>query len=229
MVVRIIDISGPIYTGMWNFSEPLGSLLGEFKLSSVKFEFSGEEYSVDVFNGMKAQTGTYIESPGQYLEDNKYTVSDIPVHKLFMINAYVLKIPYEKLGKKDGKRFVTLEDIKSAEKENIPEGSAILVGTGYGKYWNRKDFFKKSWFFKAEAMEYIISRKPFLLGADSAEWENPKNPEGIFKKFFPANILILASCINLEKVNKFKVKLTVLPFNVLGSYISPVRAVVVEE
>ena len=78
-------------------------------------------------------------------------------------------------------------------------------------------------------MEYIISRKPFLLGADSAEWENPKNPEGIFKKFFPANILILASCINLEKVNKFKVKLSVLPFNVLDSYISPVRAVVVEE
>ena len=227
--MRVIDISGPIYSGMWNYSEPLGSLLGEFKLSSVKFEFSGEEYSVDVFNGMKAQTGTYIESPGQYLEDNKYTVSDVPVQKLFMIDAYVLKIPYEKLGKKDGKRFITLEDIKSAEKENIPEGSAILVGTGYGKYWNRKDFFEKSWFFKAEAMEYIISKKPFLLGADSAEWENPKNPEGIFKKFFPANILILASCINLEKVNKFKVKLSVLPLNVLNSYISPVRAVVVEK
>lgn len=227
--MRVIDISGPIYSGMWNYNEPLGSLLGEFKLSSVKFEFSGEEYSVDVFNGMKAQTGTYIESPGQYLEDNKYTVSDIPVQKLFMIDAYVLKIPYEKLGKKDSKRFITLEDIKSAEKENIPEGCAILVGTGYGKYWNRKDFFEKSWFFKAKAMEYIISKKPFLLGADSAEWENPKNPEGIFKKFFPANILILASCINLEKVNKFKVKLSVLPFNVLNSYISPVRAVVVEE
>ncbi len=227
--MRIIDISGPIYSGMWNYSEPLGSLLGEFKLSSVKFEFSGEEYSVSVFNGMKAQTGTYIESPGQYLKDNKYTVGDVPIQKLFMIDAYVLKIPYEKLGKKDGKRFITLEDIKSAEKENIPEGSAILVGTGYGKYWNRKDFFEKSWFFKAKAMEYIISKKPFLLGADSAEWENPKNPEGIFKKFFPANILILASCINLEKVNKFKVKLSVLPFNVLGSYISPVRAVVVEK
>jgi len=229
VVVRVIDISGPIYTGMWNYSEPLGSLLGEFKLSSVKFKFSGEEYFIDVFNGMKAQTGTHIESPGRYLEDNKYTISDIPIQKLFMIDAYVLKIPYEKLGKKDGKRFITLKDIKSAEKENIPEGSAVLVGTGYGKYWNRKDFFGKSWFFKAEAMEYIISKKPFLLGTDSAEWENPKNPEGIFKKFFPANILILASCINLEKVNKFKVKLSVLPFNVLNSYISPVRAVVVEE
>ena len=75
-------------------------------------------------------------------------------------------------------------------------------------------------------MEYIISKRPFLLGTDSAEWENPKSPEGIFKMFYPANILILASCINFEKIEEFKVKLTVLPFKVQDSYISPVRAVV---
>ena len=78
-------------------------------------------------------------------------------------------------------------------------------------------------------MQYLISLKPFLLGTDSGEWENPKNPEGIFKMFFPANILILASCINIEKATRFKVKITVFPFNVEGSYISPVRAVITEQ
>ena len=77
-------------------------------------------------------------------------------------------------------------------------------------------------------MEYLIDMKPLLLGTDSAEWENPKNPEGIFKRFFPADILILAPCINLEKIKSSQVKLVVLPLKVIGAYICPVRAVVLE-
>lgn len=223
--MKVVDISGPIYTGMWNYTEPLGGMLGNFRLSSMDFEFGGEKYSVDTFEGFKAQTGTYLESPGQY-QYEKYFLSDIPVEKLFMIDAYLLFVEYERLSQKDGKRYVSLDDIKSAEKGPIPGGSAILVGTGYGINWGNRDFFSKSWFFKKEAMEYIIEKKPFLLGTDSAEWENPISPEGIFRIFYPANILILASCINFEKIKAFKIKLTVLPFKVKGSYISPVRAVV---
>ncbi|MCL5073040.1 MAG: cyclase family protein, partial [Actinobacteria bacterium] len=151
-----------------------------------------------------------------------------PLEKLFMIDAYVLNIVYENLQEKDGKKFISLQDIEKGEKKPIPHGAAILVGTGYGKFWERKDFFSKSWFFKKEAMDYIIGKKPFLLGTDSAEWENPKNPEGIFARFYPANILILAPCINLEKIESFNAKLTVLPFKALNSYICPARAVVLQ-
>jgi len=223
--MKIIDITGPIYNGMWNYPEPLGSLLGDFNLSLFEFEFGGEKYSLEAFNGFKAQTGTYMESPGKYLK-NKYSVSDVPVESLFMIDTCVIFIPQDILQEKDGKKFISPEDIRKAEKGEIPEGSAILVGTGYGKDWDRKDFFSGSWFFKREAMEYLISKRPFLIGTDSAEWENPHNPEGIFKLFYPANILILAPCINLECIGEFRVKLTVLPFKISGSYISPVRAVV---
>jgi len=226
--MKITDISGPISDEMWNYSEPLGSLLGSFKLDPLSFEFGGEKYTLDVFQGFKAQTGTYLESPGQYIRENDYRVSDIPVEKLFMIDAYILNIPYESLQEKDGKKFISVQDIKNSEKKSIPPGAAILVGTGYGKLWERKDFFSKSWFFKKEAMNYIIEKKPFLLGTDSAEWENPKNPEGIFAKFYPANILILSPCINLEEIKSFNTKLIVLPLKVLNSYICPVRAIVIE-
>ncbi len=223
--VQLIDISGPVHAGMWNYPGSLGKLLGDFKLSKFEFEFGGEDYSLDTFDGFKAQTGTYIESPGKY-QATDYAVSDIPIERLFMMDAYILFIPFASLNKKDGKRFVDIDDIKTAEKFSIPEGSAILVGTGYGKNWGNKDFFSGSWFFKKRAMEYIISKKPYLLGTDSAEWENPKDPEGIFKIFYPANILILASCINFENIKQYHVKLTVLPFFVTGSSICPVRAVV---
>ena len=78
-------------------------------------------------------------------------------------------------------------------------------------------------------MDYITEKKPFLLGTDSAEWENPKNPEGIFAMVYPANVLILAPCINLEKIESFNVKLTVLPLKALNSYICPARAVIVQD
>ncbi len=224
--MKVIDISGPIYEGMWNYPKPLARLLKDFKLSSVRFEHGGAKYSVDVFKNMKAQTGTYIESPGRYLGENPYTVDEIPIEKLLLMDTSVLFIPYEELGIQNGKRFVSFRDLENAEKEPIPEGSAILVGTGYGRCWDRTDFFTRSWFFKLDAMEYLIEKKPFLLGTDSAEWENPHNPEGIFPVFFPANILILASCINLERIERFNVKLTVLPLKVTGSYICPVRAIV---
>ena len=178
--MQIIDISGPVYTGMWNYTEPLGSMLGNFSLTAIDFEFGGEKYSVDTFEGFKAQTGTYIEAPGKY-QDKNYFLSDIPVEKLFMIDAYLLFIEFEKLGEKDGKRYISLEDITAAEKSPVPEGSAILVGTGYGKNWGKKDFFSKSWFFKKEAMEYIISRKPFLF----TYLDEPLGGAGITGKALP--------------------------------------------
>lgn len=224
--MHVIDISGPIYNGMWNFSEPLGSLLKSFNLGEIRFEYGGEQYSVEVFENMKAQTGTYLESPGRYVEGNPFKVADIPLSKLFMMDAHLLFISYEELGEQDGKRFVSVQDLQKAERERIPEGSALLVGTGYGRYWDREDFFHRSWFFKREAMEYLVDKKPFLIGTDSAEWENAEHPEGIFSIFFPEEILILAPCVNLEKINRFSVKLTVLPLKVLDAFICPVRGVV---
>ena len=224
--MHVIDISGPIYNGMWNFSEPLGSLLKSFNLGEIRFEYGGEQYSVAVFENMKAQTGTYLESPGRYVEGNPFKVADIPLSKLFMMDAHLLFISYEELGEQDGKRFVSMQDLQKAERERIPEGSALLVGTGYGRYWDRQDFVHRSWFFKREAMEYLVDKKPFLIGTDSAEWENAEHSEGIFSIFFPEEILILAPCVNLEKINRFSVKLTVLPLKVLDAFICPVRGVV---
>ena len=176
--MKIIDITGPIYTGMWNYPEPFGSKLGHFKLKKIDFIFGENKYSIDIFKGWKAQTGTHLETPGRYLKDDDCKINDIDMKDLFLRNAYVLNIPYKNLSEKDGKRYVGLEDLRKAQKGKIECGSAILIGTGYGTdNWHRKDFFKKSWFFKKEAIKYLISLDPFLLGTDSGEWENPKNPE----------------------------------------------------
>jgi len=225
--MRVIDISGPIYTGMWSYAD----YYPDFKLSSVEFEFGGAKYSVDVFEGMHAQTGTYIESPQVFSESGKAGGLNeaVPLERLFMIDAYVLYIPHNTLGTKDGKSFISLEDIKKAEKGDIAEGSVILVGTGYGQQWEREDYVKKAWFFKKDALYYLIDKKPFLIGGDSPVWENEVHPEGAFERFYKSGILLLAPCVNLEKIAKYRVKLTALPLRILTAGVCPVRAVVVEE
>ena len=133
---------------MWNFCEPLNKVLKDFHMSSIGFEFEGNKYSIEVFENMKAQTGTYLESPGHQSVENKYTVIDIPIEKLFMIDTCVLYTPYEELSVEDGKRYVSLDNIQKAGKEPIEEGCAILVGTGYGKNWDSDDYLTKFWFIK---------------------------------------------------------------------------------
>jgi kynurenine formamidase len=224
--MKVIDISGSIYTGMWSYAD----YYPKFELSAVEFEFGGEKYSVDVFKGMHSQVGTYMETPHIFTQEGKPGgLNAIPVEKLFMIDAYVIKIPHESLGIKDNRPFISLEDIKNSERGPIPEGTAVLVGTGYGKNWDKPDYISKAWFFKKEALYYLIDKKPFLLGGDSPVWENEKNPEGAFERFYSAGILLMAPCVNLESVNKFRIKLTVLPLKVLKAAVCPVRAVIVEE
>ena len=224
--MKIIDISGPIYTGMWSYAD----YYPKFELSSVEFEFGGEKYSVEVYKGMHSQSGTYMETPAIFSGTEKHTaLNDIPIEKFFMIDAYVLQVPQETLQVKDERPYITVEQIKAAEKSPIPQNAAILVGSGYGKNWDAKDYVEKAWFFKKDALDYITDKKPFLLGGDSPSWENAVNPEGAFERFYKSGSLLLAPCVNLEKVSKFNVKMVILPLKVMKSAVCPVRALVLEE
>ncbi len=223
--MKLIDISGPIYSGMWSY----GSHYPQFRHTKLGIEHAGEKYSIDVFEGMHAQTGLYLESSGIAEGAGAGGLNErVPIEKLFMIDAYILKIPHASLGVRDGRPFVSLADIKAAEKKRIPEGSTILVGTGYGENWDRRDYVEKTWFFRKEALDYLMDKRPFLIGGDSVVWENPVHPEGAFDRFYKMGILLLAPCINLEKVRGYKVTLSIFPLRIADSPICPARAVITE-
>jgi len=223
--MKIIDISGSIYNGMWTY----GPAYPEFKLTTIGFPYGGEVFPVDVFEGFHAQVGTYIESPSIFIKEGIDKLNDIPPQNFFKVNTYVLQVPLETLAISDGRPFITAEDIKKAETGKIQKGSVILISTGYGRKWTEKDYIEKSWFFKKDALYYLIEKRPYILGGDSPVWENDKKPEGAFERFYKEGILLLAPCINLEKINKFKVKSIILPLKISEASVCPVRAVVIEE
>jgi kynurenine formamidase len=221
--MRIIDISGLIDEGIWDY----GYDIKPFKFGKVKMSYAGIEYELDSLENMIAMTGTYFETPGDY---HNYTISDVPIEKLFMIESYVLQMPYEKLEVIDGRPCIRLEDFKAAEKKPIPENSGIILSTGYGKNWFSKDYIEKCPYLNKAAMDYLIDKKPYIVVFDTPAAENDVHPENIFERYFKANILSLTAAVNLETIKKYIVKLIVMPLNLMRvSLASPARAIVIEE
>ena len=224
--MKIIDITGPIKEGMWDYGFPGG----QFKLKKLNYDFMGEEYRHEGFEGLVGSTGTFVETGATALGYDKIISTDkIPLEKLVNINAYVLQTPYGKLKEKDGRKYVSLDDIKAAEIDKIAEGSGILVSTGYGKNWFEKNYLANSPFFAKDAFNYMLDRNPVLISADFPSWENTINLEGFLPRLYKSGVVVLVSVVNLETVKSFKVKLIVLPIKVIGVCMCPARAVIIEE
>jgi len=226
--MKVIDITGPIYTGMWYFGEPWK----RFKFVTRYHELPeiGIKARIEDFEGFNGHCGMHIETPATGIGmENSYPLIDVPIEKLVNVNAYIYQIPYDSLPITDGKPYISVSDLKKAEKEDVPEDAVILISTGYGKNWFSDDYLTKSWFIKREAMYYLIDKKPFLLGVDATDFENWANPEKFMERFFNSDILLMAPLINLEKIKNFKVNFTALPLKIKDAAICPTRAVVIEE
>jgi kynurenine formamidase len=226
--MKIVDLTGPIYTGMWYFGEPWK----RFTLNIRYHELPavGIKALIEDFDGMNGHCGLHIETPATGLGyEQSYPLSEVPVEKLVHANAYLYFIPHERLPIKDGKPYISLEALKEVEKGEVEPNSIILVGTGYGKNWDREDYLSKSWFFKREAMYYLIDKKPFLLGVDATDFENWANPEKFMQRFFGSDILLMAPLVNLEKIGRFRLRVTALPLKIKGAAICPTRAVAMLE
>lgn len=227
---KTIDITGPIYTGMWSYPPPYP----KFRLRPM-YRPKWVQYSIyaDYFEGMCSQTGTYLETPAHfYGYEDSYPLVEVSVEKLMNIISYVVKLDLDNLPIIDDRRAITKEVIEgkfSEDEYKSKNCKAIIVSTGWGIYWKSENYLTNCPFMKYEAMDFLISMKPFLIVSDSPRWENLKSPEGFFPKFYQANILMLAPCINLEKISSKIVYLTVLPLKVEKTCAAPCRAVVIED
>lgn len=222
--MQVIDITGQIKTGMWNYEPPFPTFTLK-PLPEVPW-VKGRVYC-EIFDGLHSQTGTYLETPAHYFgNDNCYLLADVPVSKLVNIPCRVLMLPEEPFLSSTERMPVTLEMLLEAAKDNIPQpGEAILVGTGWGKCWDDADYLERSPYFSKEAMDWLISRKPFLLGSDVPRWESFEHPQGFFDAFYKADILMLAPCVQLEQAGNGLHTLTVLPLHIPGTSCAPCRAI----
>jgi kynurenine formamidase len=88
--MRIIDVTGPIETGMWSYGPPYPEVLIE-EIEQPEF-VEHETYSWRFELG--AQTGTYLETSLHVRRDGPELI-EVPVEELVMRDAAILRVPCE--------------------------------------------------------------------------------------------------------------------------------------
>ena len=224
--MKIIDVTGQIRDDMWNYEFPFP----KYKLKPLpQPEWVESKVYCEIFEGMHSQTGTYFETPAHFFgPEDSYNLEAVPVEKL--VNVRCSHIKLDRTIFETGKREkITVEMLEEASKDiDIREGDALIFSCGWGIYWSDKKYLECSPFLSYEAMEWLVSKKPYILGADVPRWENLEKPEGFFEMFYKANILLLGPLVNLENVGTKNLTLTTLPINVIGTSCAPCRAIITE-
>lgn len=226
--MNVIDLTGVIREGMWNYEWPFPS----FRMRPLdKVPWVRGDVYCEVFEGMHSQTGTYLETPAHFFgNDRSYSVAEIPVSKLVDMPCKVLMLNESEFASAGPRKPIDAGMLERCPGSKLlAEGDAILVGTGWGKHWMDACYLEQSPYFTYDAMEWLIARKPFLLGSDFPRWDNLPKSEGFFADFYEADILMLAPCVNLEQVKRPDVRLTALPLHIPGTSAVPCRAVIMEE
>lgn len=217
--MKIVDITGPIYTGMWSYCpEYPGAVItelpqpeflkGRYPVYCQKFEIGG-------------QTGTYIETKA-HVDKSANPVSELPVDK-FILDCAIIRLSKKEAGEK-----ITLEEVKSRSGPLHP-GEAVLLSTGWDSRWRDPLYVEGSPFISREAAEWLIDKGITLLGADLPRFDNIKQPEFPWKLLWEKVELVLAPVVNLHQVRKDKVKLIAFPLKIGGACSTPTRAVVIED
>ena len=226
--MKLIDMSGPIYTGMWTYGPPFP----EYKLVDIKEPDWVESFSPksQAFEGFYMLTGSYIDGPSHAfgLEKEK-PMHELLLEKIFGVDAYVLQFDLTVLPKQGKRPYVTLKHVKEAEKEKIPQDALILLSTGWGRHWEKSDYLTDAWFLHKDAAEYLAGKKPLILGFDTPYADNLENEQGNWNIIYGAGTTLLAPLINTEKIGKYKVKLFIAPLNILNTTGLPVRVIITED
>ncbi len=223
---KIIDVTGKITDGMWNYEYPFP----KYKLLPLpQPEWVESKVYCEIFEGLHSQTGTYLETPAHFFGPEKsYNLDSVPVESLIDVRVSHIKLDINLFD--TGKREkITARMLEEASRGmDVREGDALIFSCGWGKYWCDEKYLASSPFLSYEAMEWFVSKKPYILGADVPRWENLEKPENFFEMFYKANILLLGPLVNLENVGKENLSLTVLPINVTGTSCAPCRAIITE-
>lgn len=216
---RYIDITGKLSTDMWSYPDtpPFE------KRRYATIEERGWE--ADWF-AMPTLAGTYLET-SKHLYGDDPAIDEIPVDRFFL-PVTVAHIP------KGAREHITVADLEQHAGAMQP-GDALLVHTGWAaEHWfdgGSHTFVNDSPHFVMEAMEWILARKPAILGGDMPCFDDPQPGQGQGVNFplFKSGALILAPLVNLEQVTAPRAQLVVLPAPLQGSCGAPCRAVIIQD
>jgi len=225
---RWIDLSGPLFVGMWSYNV-LGGLPRPLTEYHVEKEFRIAEVGFESLRYvLSSLSGTYLETAGHLIEGGP-PLSDFRVTD-FIRPAVVCHLP------RKGPR----ELIRRAELEThcppVRPGDALLIECGWGAQWRSPNFVSDGPAYHPDCAAWLYAQPFSILGVDVPCIQAPYPlPDGsqyegnILLPIFQKGVLLLAPLVNLDQVTVERGELIALPLYAEGVSGAPCRAIFREE
>jgi kynurenine formamidase len=216
---RVVDLSHPIRAGLVTYPGLPAPEITPFltrEASRAKYA-PGTEFAMDYIT-MVGNTGTYLDSPFHRYADGR-DLAGLELATLVDLRAEVFHLEDAWSADRRGIRAETLAD-------RDVRGAAVLVHTGWDRWFGRPEYGVGAPFLAAEGVQYLIDAGAVLVGIDSV---NIDDAESGGER--PAHSMLLRACVhvvehltNLGALPARGARFTAAPPAVEGFGTFPVRA-----
>ena len=213
-MTKIIDLSHVIEEGMVTYAGLPGPVISDHlsRDASKAHYAQGTAFQIGKIE-MVANTGTYIDAPFHRYSQGA-DLSGFELSAIANLDGLVLRAD-------PAKRAISQDLFKN---HNL-NGKAVLVHTGWDKYWRTDQYFENHPFLTRDAADYLMASEVALVGIDSLNIDDTEDgTRPAHTILLGANIPIVEHLCHLDLLpaNGFKFFAVPAPVKGMGSF--PVRA-----
>jgi arylformamidase len=212
---RLIDLSHVIEEGMTTFKGLPGPHLCDYwtREASASNYDDGSTFQIGRIE-MVANTGTYVDSPFHRYADGK-DLSELPLGSLADLEGLLVRRPHE-----DG---LAIDADAFAGKDVA--GKAVLVHTGWSRFWRTDAYFADHPFLTEAAAQSLVEAGAAFVGIDSHNIDDTRaRARPVHTRLLGADIPIGEHLTGLEQLPDQGFRFSAVPPKVRGMGTFPVRA-----
>jgi kynurenine formamidase len=214
----LIDLSHTVEHGLITYKGLPAPIICDYlsREASRKLYAPGTEFQIGKIE-MVANTGTYLDSPFHRYADGK-DLSELELKKL--ANLPAIKVSSSNKQGIDASCFPRGEDLA---------GKAVLVETGWSRYWNTPQYFEGHPFLTEDAARFLAGSGVALAGIDSYNIDDVQDlRRPVHSILLRREIPIVEHMTNLAAVPAAGFRFFAVPVKVKGFGTFPVRAFVID-
>jgi arylformamidase len=210
-----IDLSHTVEDGMTTYPGLPGPVIGDF-LSRERSRASyavGTEFQIDMIE-LCGNTGTYLDSPFHRYADGT-DLAGLPLDRLAALDAVVVDVSGQTARAIDRTQFLPYD----------VGGKAVLVRTGWDRYWRTDAYFQGHPHLTADAASHLVSEGATLVGIDSLNIDDTSGGERpVHSALLAAGIPVCEHLTNLAALPIDGFTFSAVPVKISGMGTFPVRA-----
>ncbi len=211
----LIDLSHTIEHGLITYKGLPAPIICDYlsRESSKQVYAEGTEFQIGKIE-MVTNTGTYIDCPFHRFEHGK-DLSEVGLEAFTDLDGIVIPVPFSDTLE------ITDEHLKGYEIRD----RAVLIHTGWDRYWNTENYFENHPYLSEEAADYLKAGGAKLVGIDSHNIDSTaRKTRPVHTILLGAEILIVEHLCNLSSLPMEGFTFSAIPPKFKGVGTFPVRA-----